>query len=197
MGKKRMVGDYEITAAITVGDKEIIIGENESAIEGERFMCAIAKRRNMFELYSSILLSDGYPEIAELFGERVSAAARHIRKEIDALKGASSTVITMNDCIPDNRRNDINGKVIAIDRKALKPGYDRAERQLYIVKGGSGAAANARDNAVFCKNIYDGRTFRFERRDILGEVKPECVPDWAKQKLSSPNFIKDKENRER
>ena len=48
--------------------------------------------------------------------------------------------------------------------------------------GGFGASANARGSAVFCKNLYDGKNTRYERMDVLGEVKPECMPDWAEKK---------------
>lgn len=51
--------------------------------------------------------------------------------------------------------------------------------------GGFGASANARGSAVFCKNLYDGKNTRFERMDVLGEVKPECMPDWAKEKAAA------------
>ena len=51
--------------------------------------------------------------------------------------------------------------------------------------GGFGASANSRGSAVFCKNLYDGKTARYERMDVLGEVKPECMPDWAKEKAEA------------
>lgn len=53
---------------------------------------------------------------------------------------------------------------------------------VYYVTGGFGASANARGSAVFCKNLYDGKNTRYERMDVLGEVKPERMPDWAKEK---------------
>ena len=64
----------------------------------------------------------------------------------------------------------------------LRSEYQRADRQLYLVTGGFGASANSRGSAVFCKNLHTGEHTRFERRDVLGEVKPERLPDWAKKK---------------
>ena len=95
------------------------------------------------------------------------------------------TVITEADCIPDHYKNDINGKIIAINPAILKPEYQRADRQLYYVTGGFGASANSRGSAVFCKNLYDGKTTRYERMDVLGEIKPERMPDWAKEKAAA------------
>ena len=90
-----------------------------------------------------------------------------------------------NSTIPDHYKNDINGKIIAINPAVLKPEYQRADRQLYLVTGGFGASANARGSAVFCKNLYDGKNTRFERMDVLGEIKPERMPDWAKEKAAA------------
>ena len=82
-------------------------------------------------------------------------------------------------------KNDINGKIIAINPAVLKPEYQRADRQLHLVTGGFGASANARGSAVFCRNLYDGKNTRYERMDVLGEVKPERMPDWAKEKAAA------------
>ena len=62
--------------------------------------------------------------------------------------------------------------------------YQTADRQLVLVRGGFGASANARGSAVFVVNLYNGRESRFERRDVLGEVKPEHIPHWALEKAA-------------
>ncbi len=69
------------------------------------------------------------------------------------------TVITEEDCIPDHYKNDINGKVIAINPAVLKPEYQRADRQLYLVTGGFGASANAVAALYFARNLYDGKRY--------------------------------------
>lgn len=40
--EKRMAGDYEIIHALHIGDREIVLGENPSAPEDERYVCASA-----------------------------------------------------------------------------------------------------------------------------------------------------------
>ena len=47
------------------------------------------------------------------------------------------------------------------------------------INGGFGAAANARGSAVYATNLYSGKESRYERRDVLGEIKPEHIPHWA------------------
>ena len=194
--EKRMAGDYEITAAVSIGYKEVVIGVDENNTDGQKYMCAYGERNELFELFNNVLVSDSYPEIVEIFGKRVTEEAEKVRTEIEGL-GIPLAIIRDTDCIPDNYQNDINGKIIAIDSKILKPEFQRADRQLYLVTGGFGAAANSRGSAVFCKNIYDGKTTRYERMDVIGEVKPECLPDWAKAKLREMNEPKKNRNKVR
>lgn len=122
-----------------------------------------------------------YIDATLFFAERIKQDAEKFRAEVEKLD-IPVTVITQADCIPDHYKNDINGKIIAINPAILKPEYQRADRQLYYVTGGFGASANSRGSAVFCKNLYDGKNTRYERMDVLGEVKPECMPDWAERK---------------
>ena len=156
---KRMAGDYEITAAVSIGHKEIVIGINENNTDGQKYMCAYGEKNELLELFNNVLASDSYPEIVEIFGKRVSEEAEKIRSEIESLN-IPFDVITDDDCILDRIDQDINGKVIAIDSKILKPEFQRADCQLYLVTGGFGAMANSRGSAVFCKNLYDGKTTR-------------------------------------
>lgn len=193
---KRMAGDYEITASVSIGRKEIVLGVNENNTDGQKYMCAYGERNELFELFNNALASDIYPEIVEIFGKRVTEEAEKVRMEIESLS-IPLDVITDADCFPDHYQNDLNGKVIAIDSKILKPEFQRADRQLYLVTGGFGAAANSRGSAVFCKNLYDGKTTRYERMDVIGEVKPECMPEWAKEKLRDMNRPKKNKEYER
>ena len=88
-------------------------------------------------------------------------------------------------------------KRIAIDPNVLKPEYRRADRQLYLVTGGFGASANCRGSAVFCTNLHTGKTTRYERMNVIGEVKPECMPEWAKQKVKDFIYSKPYKDKER
>ena len=45
-------------------------------------------------------------------------------------------------------------------------------------------ADTVRGQAVFGTSLADGKHARWERYDVLGEIKPEKMPDWAKEALS-------------
>lgn len=179
--EKRMAGDYEITNSFHIGDREIVIGEN-FADAGHPYMVAYCDRNELFAKYYDVMTSIDYTEIVKLYGERICSQAELVlksNKELDL----PATVISKDDCVPDDYRKSINGKVIAINPDTLRNEYRRADRQLYLVTGGFGAEANSRGSAVFCKNLHTGENTRFERRDVLGEVKPDRLPDWAKEAI--------------
>jgi len=193
---KRKIGEYTVLSAVNVGEKEIILASNEQSTDGEKYLCGFVERNDLFELCSECMVSDDYIEIVHLFGSRVANEAEIFREQVEKLD-IPVTVITESDCITDHYSKDINGKIIAIDPKVLKPEFRRADRQLYLVTGGFGASANSRGSAVFCTNLHTGESTRYERMDVMGKVKPECMPDWAKEKAQGLSRSKRHKEKER
>ena len=179
-----------------MGEKEVILASNEQSTNGDKFMCGFAERNDLFELCSECMVSDDYIEIVHLFGSRVANEAELFKEQVEKLD-IPITLITEADCIPDHYSKDINGKIIAIDPKVLKPEFQRADRQLYYVTGGFGASANSRGSAVFCTNLHTGKSTRYERMDVMGEVKPERLPEWAKEKAQELLHKKRNKDKER
>ena len=194
--EKRKIGEYTVLSAVDVGEKEIILASNEQSTDGEKYLCGFVERNDLFELCSECMVSDDYIEIVHLFGSRVANEAELFREQVEKLD-IPVAVITEADCSPDHYTKDINGKIIAIDPKVLKPEFRRTDRQLYLVTGGFGASANSRGSAVFCTNLHTGESTRYERMDIMGEVKPECMPDWAKEKAQELSRSKRHNDKER
>lgn len=154
--EKRKVGDYTVLCAVNIGSREIILAENEQSANGERFLCCYGERNDIFEKFTECAVGDDYIDAALFFAERIKKDAEQFRAEVEKLD-IPVTVITQVDCIPDHYKNDINGKIIAINPAVLKPEYQQADRQLYYVTGGFGASANARGSAVFCKTSMTAR----------------------------------------
>ena len=182
--EKRMIHSYEVVSSIKIGDKEIVVAMDEKNADGEKYMCCFVDGDGLFEHYSEAAVSDDYAEIVKLYGTRIADASE---RHIEAVKqlGIPVTVITKEDCIPDHYSHSLKGKVVAIDVKYLRPEFQRADKQLYFVTGGFGAAPNARGRAVFCTNLHSGEETRIERMEIMGEVKPERMPEWAKEKAET------------
>ena len=127
--EKRKIGEYTVLSAVDVGEKEIILASNEQSTDGEKYLCGFVERNDLFELCSECMVSDDYIEIVHLFGSRVANEAELFREQVEKLD-IPVAVITEADCIPDHYTKDINGKIIAIDPKVLKPEFQRADRQL-------------------------------------------------------------------
>lgn len=130
--EKRKVGDYTVLCAVNIGSREIILAENEQDSNGERFLCCYGERNDIFEKFTECAVGDDYIDAALFFAERIKQDAERFREEVEKLD-IPVTVITQADCIPDHYKNDINGKIIAINPAILKPEYQRADRQLYYV----------------------------------------------------------------
>ena len=98
--------------------------------------------------------------------------------------GVEYSVLAEKDCIPNGLDDNLEGKVIIIKSEALAPQYQTADYQLRICNGGFGASPNSRGRAVFCTDLFDDKSSRFERQDILGVANIAVLPEWAKKRIS-------------
>lgn len=179
--KKRMVESYEIRQGITIGDKEVVLGVDEKA--EMPYLCAFYTSNELFGSYTDCMVTDDYVEIVEMFAEHVKAQCVKIREE-QAKVTVPREVITDDMCLPLRNNDSLEGKVVAVRIDSIRPEYRTAEHQLILVNGGNGARGGARGSACFSTNLYTGERSRWERYDIQGEVKPECLPEWAKERFA-------------
>ena len=177
--EKRMIDKFEIIHTIQMGAREVVVGISPE----QEFMCCFCTRDGMLEHYADAMVSDDYLEIMALYADR-------LKKQIAAVQAQRNTIhvpLTMlreEQCFPMDSETDITGKVVAIKPDSLAYEYQQADRQLILVTGGGGAHSRARGSAVFGVNVFTGRNAgRWERRDVLGEVRPEHLPQWAKDRL--------------
>lgn len=185
--EKRMAGDYEIFQAISIGAKEIVVGESLKNSPDERYMCAFCTTNEIFAQYADVMVSDDYMEILALFQKRVSEATEMLREELaqPEREGINESPVTDSGFVPVTSDDNLVGKVIVIRPDVLKREYQRATRQYQLCTGGFGASPNSRGSACYCTNIYNGRTSRFERRDVLGIVMEDQMPEWVRERLNA------------
>lgn len=177
--EKRMAENYEITQSVRIGDREVAMGVDET--NAMPYFCAFYSSNEIYGSYSDCMISDDYVEIVELFAERVRQQCEKVREEQEKVTVPREPV-TEDMCLPLAPDTSLAGKVAAIRDISLRPEYRTAPYQLVYVTGGHGALGKARGSACFCRNLYSGKTGRWERQDMQGEVKPECLPDWAKER---------------
>lgn len=184
--EKDMVGDYEILDSVLVGYHNIVLGQNDKVPldSDERYMCGYREIKFGLSLTKEIEASNSYPEIALLFAQRVKEAAEEVIKEAEQRKaaGVSVELITAEQCLPISEKQ-IEGEVVVLKPTSLAPSFQRADCQLQLVTGGFGAAPNACGRTIYVQELYSGKETAFWRSDVLGIIKPECMPEWAKPRL--------------
>ena len=179
--EKRMVGSYEVEQSIFIGEKEVLFGVSQK--EEYPFMVCYCDYNNPLSApwFTEAVGTDDYLEAMELFCDRVQAQIVLTRSEQEKFKFAR-TPFTAADCIPDKKNESIIGKVVVIDAEPKRYEYQHAAYQLVLADGGNGASGG-RGQAVFGTCLATGEHSRWERYDVLGEIRPERMPEWAKEAL--------------
>ena len=179
LNEKRIIDKFEVIHAIQVGAREVVVGVS---LEQE-FMCCFCTRDGMLEHYADAMVSGDYLEIMALYADRLKGQVETVQTQRNIIH-IPLTMVREEQCFPMDSSTDITGKVVAIKPDSLRYEYQQADRQLILVTNGGGARGNSRGSAVFGVNVFTGRNAgRWERRDVLGEVKPEHLPQWAKDRL--------------
>jgi len=183
--EKRMAESYEIIHALRIGDLEVVVGEDQSKTNDEKYMCAYCRQNAIFFQYDDVMVSDDYPEIIGLYGQRIAEQAEKTRLSLldPKLENVPNGPLGKDDCIPITSEDDLNQKVVVIKPEVLRREHRRATSQIVLCIGGFGASANSRGSACGCVHLYSGMKSRYERRDILGVLKENRMPPWAKQGL--------------
>lgn len=195
--EKRMAGDYEIIHSVYIGDREIVVGEDLSNTEGNKFMCAYCRPALIYSVYNEVIGSDDYAEIIQLFGERVAEQSAKTREMFNDLRleGQDVSPLTVKDCTPITGDDDLHDKVIVIKPEKLRREFQRANYQLKLCTGGFGASPKSRGNACFCVDLFSGEKSRFERYEVMGTLKEEQLPKWAKDGLEAYQQRKQRDQR--
>ena len=176
---KRKVGSYEVEHSIFVGEKEVVFGVNKA--EKYPFMVCYCDYNNPLSAAwpTEGIGSDDYLEAMQIFTERVQKQIELVREEQSKFP-FDKTPFTIEHCIPDNKGKSIVGKVVVINAEPKRYEYQHSAYQLVLADGGNGATGG-RGQAVFGTCLATGEHGRWERYDVLGEIKPDCMPDWAKE----------------
>lgn len=180
--EKRMMDTYAIEQSIFIGDKEVLFGVDKS--KELPFMVCYCSHNNPLSAPwpTEAIGTDDYLEAMEVFTDRVKAQIEQTKAELSKFN-FDMTPFTAEHCIPDDRGKSIVGKVVVIDAEPKRHEYQHSAYQLVLADGGHGASGG-RGQAVFGTRLADGHRSRWERFDVLGEIKPEYMPDWAKKAVS-------------
>ena len=179
----RMLANYTILESLYLGDREIVLGMDKA--EALPYMVCGCTYGNAFGVPepSNAVATDDYLEAMEIYTDRVREQIEQVRTEL-AKFSFDLTSFSIDDCLPENRAGSIVGKVVVINAESLRKEYRHSAYQLVYAEGGHGANGG-RGNAVFGTCLATGEKGRWERYNVLGEIRPDRMPDWAKQKLEA------------
>ena len=181
--EKRMVDTYEVRHAIHVGDKEVLFTVDDTKTDYPYMVCNCTWDNPLgIDHYFNAVASADYLEMMTEFTNRVTVQLEALKTERDSIT-VSLEPFTLEHCIPNDNGQNLENKVVIIRPERLRPEYRTANEQLVLVTGGFGSHANSRGRAVYTVNLYSGKESRWNREDILGTVRPEYMPDWAKERL--------------
>lgn len=194
--EKRYIDPYEVVQSIHIGNKEVVFGVNKK--EEYPFMVCYCSYDNPLGIpwATEAVGTDDYLEAMRIFCDRVQAQIELTRAEQEIFK-FDMTPFTIADCIPDKKNESIIGKVVVINAEPKRYEYQHSAYQLILAEGGNGASGG-RGQAVFGTCLATGERGRWERYDVLGEIRPERMPEWAKEALAHIQAQeKEKKHRER
>ncbi len=181
--EKRMVDTFEVKHAIHIGDKEVLFCEDNTNTDYPYMVCNCTWDNPLgVDQFFEAKASADYLEMMTEFTDRIQAQLEVFREERNKISVPLQPFMPQQCTLKDYGVN-IENKVVVIRPERLRPEYCTADKQLVLATGGFGAHANSRGRAVYTVNIYSGKESRWNREDILGIIKPEHLPDWAKERL--------------
>lgn len=180
---KRMADDYEVYQSITIGKVEVLLGIDETNFDSPYMVCYCTRNNSLGveQFYGTTIVAD-YLEAMNDFISRVQWELEELKEE-RASTEMPLTPLTIAECEPIYEDMQIDNQVVVIRPERLRPEYRTIDNQLVLALGGFGTNAYSRGRAVFSLNLYTGEEHRWNREDIMGLIKPEHMPAWAKEKL--------------
>lgn len=196
MESKRMAGDYTIILSTTTLTGECVIGENINAKPGFEYMVADYRSNELFGNYENIMYSDKYDEILQLYGERITDAAKEFCRNRETLEKKFGDILPIQKslCQPVSYEDNILNKIAVISPEKLKRGCINSANQIILITGGFGASSNSRGQKVYAKNIASGENEEWTRQDIMGIISFDNLPLWAQNKLQQMKNLEHSED---
>ena len=184
--EKEIINDnYEVVSSMNIGGKRMILAVSNDKEEQYPYLKCIYTENELFGTYESVIASDSYPEAIKLYADDIKAEAVQLELNQRAMGDAALPCYKPDEVRPVYFTDNIIGKVVAVEEKYLSNGYKDRGHQLYYVVGGSGAYPNSRGQACFSYDLYNGKKERIERYEVMGYMREDELPEFAKKTLET------------
>ena len=185
---------YEVVSSMNIGGKRMILAVSNDKEEQYPYLKCIYTENELFGTYESVIASDSYPEAIKLYADDIKAEAVQLELNQRAMGDAALPCYKPDEVRPVYFTDNIIGKVVAVEEKYLSNGYKDRGHQLYYVVGGSGAYPNSRGQACFSYDLYNGKKERIERYEVMGYMREDELPEFAKKTLET---VKERDRKEK
>ena len=176
---------YEVVSSMNIGGKRMILAVSNDKEEQYPYLKCIYTENELFGTYESVIASDSYPEAIKLYADDIKVEAVQLELNQRAMGDAALPCYKPDEVRPVYFTDNIIGKVVAVEEKYLSNGYKDRGHQLYYVVGGSGAYPNSRGQACFSYDLYNGKKERIERYEVMGYMREDELPEFAKKTLET------------
>ena len=176
---------YEVVSSMNIGGKRMILAVSNDKEEQYPYLKCIYTENELFGTYESVIASDSYPEAIKLYADDIKAEAVQLELNQRAMGDAALPCYKPDEVRHVYFTDNIIGKVVAVEEKYLSNGYKDRGHQLYYVVGGSGAYPNSRGQACFSYDLYNGKKERIERYEVMGYMREDELPEFAKKTLET------------
>ena len=176
---------YEVVSSMNIGGKRMILAVSNDKEEQYPYLKCIYTENELFGTYESVIASDSYPEAIKLYADDIKAEAVQLELNQRAMGDAALPCYKPDEVRPVYFTDNIIGKIVAVEEKYLSDGYKDRGHQLYYVVGGSGAYPNSRGQACFSYDLYNGKKERIERYEVMGYMREDELPEFAKKTLET------------
>ncbi|MDO4831635.1 MAG: hypothetical protein Q4A46_09205 [Clostridia bacterium] len=175
------IGDtnYKVAQDVCLEGVHYIFGVDEKVKESYCICNMITD--GLFKRYDDCIAGGDYLAVLNEWNFRIANAISELQEMQRDIKDFA--VCDKSFVEPINCSTSINKKVIVIKPNVLYPESRFSQKQLQFVVGGFGAEGNSRGNAVMCINIDNNKAERFDRSDVLGILRDDKIPSWAKDKI--------------
>lgn len=176
--EKRFIGDFEILNSFDFNGVEFCLGENPKASFGddEKFVVINVTRNDLFEQYTNCLCSDDYNEICRIYSARINEGIKSLQMQLDKIP-YDKKLFTVESCTP-LKGEKLTDRVVVVDANVLPRERAASQYQLFLATGGFGCEPDG-CGKVYCTNLYTGKNTYYYRHELLGIMKPDCMPEWA------------------
>ena len=192
--EKRTIKDgYEVIHAVKLGGSEIIFAEKQGDAENPYMVSDCTWNSTLcYESHHNVVGGVDFLDIMKKFAHRISERVAELETERET-RGIPVQTLTAADC-ESIKGVDFTNHVVVIKPESLSYEYRSIDHQLVLCTGGNGARPEAKGRGVFCQNLYDGKSERWERQNIAGIIPEDKLPEWAREKLAALRNPAEKES---